>query len=423
MSIPSRVTVVGAGAAGLSVAEGLRREGFSGRLTLVGEEEHLPYDRPPLSKQLLTGAWEPDRLPLRSGEDIERLDLDLRLGVRATALDSDRREVVLDDGSRVGYEALVIATGAAPRRLPETEGIAGIHVLRTLEDALGLRSALGDKPRLAVVGSGFVGAEAAAVARELGVDVTMITDVAAPLADALGVELGALLTEVHRENGVRIEAGVGVESVTTHDGHATGVRLADGRTIAADAVLVGIGAVPNTAWLAGSGIPVGNGVECDSTLYAGSGVWAAGDVAAWLHPRTGRALRIEHRTNAAEQGLAVARNILAGPGRATPFDSVPYVWSDQYDLKVQIYGQTRNADRVEIVEGSVADRRLVALYGRGDRVCGVAGINLPRATRTHRALVAEAAPWPNARSEDHPLKDPADDLPQHTVKEPLRSTS
>jgi 3-phenylpropionate/trans-cinnamate dioxygenase ferredoxin reductase subunit len=393
---PQRVVVVGASAAGLSTAEGLRARGFTGTITLVGEEHHLPYDRPPLSKQLLSGAWSPERLALRAADAIDALDLDLRLGTRAVALDTDAREVALDDGTRVGYDALVIATGVAPRRLRGTEGVPGVHVLRTLEDALGLREALRGKPELAVVGSGFVGAEAAAVARSMDVPVTMVTDVAAPLADALGEELGALLTAVHRENGVRIESGVLVESVLTDGGRAAGLRLADGRTIAADAVLVGIGAVPNTGWLADSGLAVGNGVECDATLRAADRIWAAGDIACWRHPRTGLPTRIEHRTNAAEQGLAVARNILAGPANAAPFDPVPYIWSDQYDLKIQIYGSTRGAEEVRIVEGSTEDRKLVALYRAGGRVCGVVGVNSPRATRGYRALVAEAADWDGA---------------------------
>ncbi|MFG3022444.1 NAD(P)/FAD-dependent oxidoreductase [Streptomyces sp. NPDC048254] len=396
MSSPARIAVVGASAAGLSVVEGLRRAGYAGRVTLIGEEKHLPYDRPPLSKQLLSGEWDVARLQLRDGEAIEALDLDLRLGVAAVALDTRNREVALVDGSRVGYDALVVATGAAARRLPGTEGVAGVHVLRTLEDALAFREALRTRPRLAIVGSGFVGAEAAAVARELGAEVTMVTDVAVPLADALGPELGRMLSEVHLEHGVSIVAGMLVKEILAENGRAAGVRLADGRVIEADEVLVGIGARPGTAWLEGSGIAVGNGVECDSTLYAGSGVWAAGDVACWLHPRTGEPTRIEHRTNAAEQGLAVARNILAAPGEATPFDPVPYVWSDQYDLKIQIYGRTRGADEVRIVEGTVEDRKLVALYGKDGRVCGVVGVNLPRATRGYRALIAEAAEWDQA---------------------------
>ncbi|WP_217567262.1 NAD(P)/FAD-dependent oxidoreductase [Streptomyces sp. GbtcB7] len=396
MNAPARVVVVGASAAGLSVAEGLRREGFTGRVTLIGEEEHLPYDRPPLSKQLLSGHWDAGRLLLRAPEAVEALGLDLRLGVRTMALDTRNREVALSDGTRVGYDTLVAATGVAARRLPGTEGVAGVHVLRTLEDALAFREVLRAKPRLVVVGSEFVGAEAAAVARELGAEVTMVSNAAVPLADTLGHRLGTMLGRVHREHGVRIEPGVLVEGVVSGGGRASGVRLADGRVLDADAVLVGIGARPNTAWLAGSGVPVGNGVECDQTLYAGSGVWAAGDIACWPHPRTGRPTRVEHRTNAAEQGLAVARNILAGPEAARPFAPVPYVWSDQYDLKIQIHGTTRGADEVRIVEGSPADRRLIALYRKDAQVCGVVGVNLPRAVRAYRTLVAEAADWPGS---------------------------
>jgi len=389
---PSRIAVVGASAAGLSVVEGLRREGHPGPITLIGEESHLPYDRPPLSKQLLSGEWSTDRLLLRGEPDIDALGLQLRLGTKAIALDTKAREVALADGTFVEYDALVVATGTRARRLPGTEGVPGVHVLRTLEDALALREDLASEGHLVVVGGGFVGAEAAAVARGLGCEVTLVTDTAQPMGDALGDELGAMLRTAHHEHGVRIETGVLVDQVLTDGGRASGVSLRDGRTLAADAVLVGIGAQPNTEWLTGSGVAVGNGVECDATLYAGSGVWAAGDVACWLNARTGEPWRIEHRTNAAEQGLAVARNILAGPERATPFDSVPYVWSDQYDLKIQIYGRTRGADEVRVVEGSTAERRLIALYGRNGRTCAAVGVNMVRALRGYRAQVAAAAP-------------------------------
>ncbi|MFJ5291981.1 NAD(P)/FAD-dependent oxidoreductase [Streptomyces sp. NPDC088348] len=388
---PARIAVVGASAAGLGVVEGLRREGYAGGLTLIGDEPHLPYDRPPLSKQLLTGEWGSDRLGLRGAAAIEALGLDLRLGTKAVALDTRSREVRLDRGGAVGYDALVVATGAAPRWLAGTRGVAGVHVLRTLEDALGFRAELRPGVRLVVVGAGFLGAEAAAVARGAGAEVTMVTDAALPLGDVLGPVLGGMLAGVHVEHGVRIVSGTRAGTVLADHGRATGVRLTDGRVLDADAVLVAVGAVPNVGWLAGSGVPLGDGVECDATLYAGSGVWAAGDVANWPHPRTGSRIRIEHRTNAAEQGIAVARNILAGPGRAVPFDPVPYVWSDQYGLRLQIYGRTRGTDTVRIVEGAPEDRKLVALYADGGRVRGVVGVNMPRATRGYRALVAETA--------------------------------
>ncbi|MFF1464089.1 NAD(P)/FAD-dependent oxidoreductase [Streptomyces sp. NPDC058330] len=391
------IVVVGASAAGLSTAEGLRRGGYTGPLILVGDETHLPYDRPPLSKQLLSGVWDTGRLALRPPEALDALGLDLRLGRAAVALDTGRREVCLTDGTRIGYRHLVVATGAHARRLPGTGELSGVHTLRTIEDALALRAALRPGTRLVIVGAGFVGAEAASVARGLGCEVTMVTDAAVPLADGLGPELGTMLAEVHRENGVRIEPGVLVRDVLSDGaGRATGVRLADDRTVTADAVLVGIGARPATAWLEGSGVPLGDGVLCDATLYAGDGVWAAGDVASWAHPVTGSPTRVEHRTHASESGLAVARNILAGPGSATPFAPVPYVWSDQYDLKIQVYGSTRGADSVRIVEGSTAARKLVALYGKGGRVCGAAGVNMVRSVRGRRASVVAAEPFDRA---------------------------
>jgi NADPH-dependent 2,4-dienoyl-CoA reductase/sulfur reductase-like enzyme len=393
-----RVVVVGASAAGLAAAEGLRRLGYGGELTLIGEEKHLPYDRPPLSKQLLAGAWETDRLPLRSPDALEGLALELRLGVAATGLDAGSKRVVLADGERVPYDAMVIATGARARRLPGTEGVAGVHVLRTVEDALALRADLRqrERTRLVVIGGGFVGAEAAAVARDAGCEVTLVTDTEQPMGDVLGPELGALLADVHAERGVRIETGVLAERVLLGEGRAGGVRLADGRVLDADAVLVGIGAQPNVEWLEGSGVPVGDGVECDVTLRAADGIWAAGDVASWHEPATGERLRVEHRTNAGEQGLAVARNILAGPGQAKPFSTVPFVWSDQYELKLQIHGRPRGADEVRIVEGSLDERRFTALYAKRGRVCAAVGANMTRALRGLRPLVADRTPWEEA---------------------------
>jgi NADPH-dependent 2,4-dienoyl-CoA reductase/sulfur reductase-like enzyme len=392
---PTRVVVVGASAAGLATAEGLRRQGYAGTLTLVGDEVHLPYDRPPLSKQLLSGEWGTERLRLRPPEALEELGLDLRLGRAATGLDTAAREVLLDGGERLPYDALVVATGLTARRLPGSEGLAGAHVLRTVEDALALRDHLAARPRTVVAGAGFVGAEAAAVARLAGADVTLVGAAAQPLADVLGDELAAMLTEVHREHGVRLEGGVRAVRVLSSGGTVTGVALSDGRELDAGAVVMGLGAAPATGWLAGSGLALGDGVDCDATLYAGHGVWAAGDVARRPSERTGGLLRVEHRTHAAESGLAVARNILAGPA-ATPFDPVPFVWSDQYDLRIQIYGHTRGADEVRVVEGSTGRRELVALYRRGDRVAGVVGVNMPRQTRGYRTLPARGKGWQEA---------------------------
>ncbi|MDV3124616.1 NAD(P)/FAD-dependent oxidoreductase [Mycobacterium sp. 21AC1] len=398
MTAHAGVVVVGASAAGLSVAETLRRDGFDRRITLIGEENRPPYDRPPLSKEVLAGTWPEHKLELREADKIAALNLDLRLGVRADSVDTASRAVTLSDGSQVRYHDLVIATGVRPRRLPGTEGVAGVHVLRTLDDARHLRAELARSPRLVIVGAGFLGAEVASVARAAGATVTLVSDVDAPLSDVLGNELGRLLIDVHVEHGVRIHAGVKVVGIMTEGGRAAGVQLADGATLAADAVLVSIGSIPNTEWLAGSAVPTGDGVLCDEYCRAAPGVWAAGDVASWYHVGIGERIRVEHRTNAAEQGLAVARNILAGSNPA-PFVPVPYIWSDQYDLKIQIHGLPRNADSFTVTDGSIDDRELVAVYGKGGRARAAVGINMIRPLRAARSLVAARADLTSILSE------------------------
>jgi NADPH-dependent 2,4-dienoyl-CoA reductase/sulfur reductase-like enzyme len=386
------VAVVGASAAGLSVVEALRRKGFDGRITLVGEETELPYDRPPLSKEILSGAWPEERVQLRDASTLAGYDVDLRLGMRATGVDLIARTVELADGTAVSYDELVVATGVRPRRLAGSEGISGVHVLRTLSDARGLRSALLGGPRLVIVGAGFLGAEVASVASAAGAQVTMVSDLQAPLSDVLGADLGALLVGVHRQHGVRVVTGTLVREVLAPGGRVTGVRLADGSMLDADVVLTAIGSLPNVEWLAGSGIPIGDGVLCDRHCQAAPGVWAAGDVASWVHGTLRGRMRLEHRTNAAEQAIAVAENILSGAS-PTPFAPVPYIWSDQYDLKIQIYGTPRAADGFVIAEGDPVARSLVAYYGRGGVVCAAVGINMARALRAARAVVAAATPW------------------------------
>jgi NADPH-dependent 2,4-dienoyl-CoA reductase/sulfur reductase-like enzyme len=379
-----RVLVVGASAAGLAAAETLRREGYDGEITLLGDELHPPYDRPPLSKQILAGEWETDRLALRAEEQLAGLRLDLRLGAEATGLDLDAREVRLADGTSVGYDALVIATGVRPRRLPGE----GAHVLRTLGDALALRENLGPGTRLVVVGAGFLGAEAAAVARGLGAEVTALEPAPVPLAHAVGAEVGAVLAQAHVDHGVDLRTGVAVVSA-----ERDGVQLASGELIAADEVLVAIGAQPNTEWLEGSGLTIDNGVLCDQYCAAAPGVYAAGDVARWHNPLFDAEMRIEHRTNAAEQGMAAARNLLH-PDSAKPFAPVPYFWSDQYDMKIQAYGYLRGHEEIAVVEGDYADRRFLVAYRSGDRVAGVLGVGIsPKLIRPWRQAIATRAPW------------------------------
>jgi len=377
--------VVGASAAGLAATETLRREGYDGTLTLIGDEPHPPYDRPPLSKQFLTGQWDTEQLALRTGADLEALGLDLRLGVAATRLDPATRSVRLSDGSTVSYDGLVIATGVRPRRLPGKDA----QVLRSLDDALALRDRLGPGRRLVVVGAGFLGAEAAATAARLGTDVTLLEPAPVPLAHVVGAEVGQVLSRVHLERGVELRTGVTVSEAT-----GTGVLLADGEVVEGDTVLIAVGSRPNTEWLAGSGLVAEDGVACDAYCEAAPGIYAAGDVARWYNPLFATSMRIEHRTNAAEQGMAAARNLLAAPEARKPFAPVPYFWSDQYDMRIQAYGHLRGHDEVAVVQGDLTERHFVVAYRRDDRLTGVLGVGVtPKILRSWRQALAAGTSW------------------------------
>ncbi len=388
-----RIVVVGAGLAGLRAVEGLRREGFGGELLLVGAEPHEPYDRPPLSKEFLAGAVEADALALRKA-GYEDLQLDLRLGVAAHDLDAVARTIGIGDET-IEFDGLVLATGAIPRRLPFGGGLAGVQVLRRREDADALRSVLDAGARLAVIGAGFIGAEVAATARGLGRDVTVIEALPQPMVRGVGPTLGAVLADLHRDHGVDLRLGVGVAGLAGDD-RVERVEMADGTTVDCDAVLVAIGAAPDTEWLEGSGLTVDNGVVCDATLLAAPGIVAAGDVCRWPNPLfDDELMRIEHWTNAAEQGTHAARTLLAdGPGE--PFATVPFVWSDQYDVKIQSAGRFGGDDRMEIAFGTTADRRFVALFERGGRISGVLGFSQPRRVIQYRKMIAERASFADA---------------------------
>jgi 3-phenylpropionate/trans-cinnamate dioxygenase ferredoxin reductase component len=373
------VTVVGGSLAGLRAAEALRREGFDGRLRIVSAEAGMPYDRPPLSKQVLAGTWEPERARLRGAED---LDADWLFGRRATALDPASHAVSLDGGEVLAADAVVIATGAGPRRLPAAVAppeLDGVHVLRTIEDCLALREDLVRGPRVAVIGAGFIGSEVAATAKGLGADVVVIEALPVPLERALGPEMGPLAAELHREHGVEVRLGVAVAGLEGDGGgRVARVRMADASAVEADVVVVGIGVAPETGWLQGSGLQLDDGVVCDARCRAAPGVVVAGDVARWYHERLGEHLRVEHWANAAEQGDAAARALLHGDA-ALPYAPVPYFWSDQHGTKIQFVGHAKPGDAVRVVEGSVEERRFVAAYGREGRT--VAALLWNRAAR------------------------------------------
>ncbi|MEV7956798.1 FAD/NAD(P)-binding oxidoreductase [Streptomyces sp. NPDC088141] len=384
-----RIVIVGASAAGLTAAETLRRRGWNGHLTLIGEEAHPPYDRPPLSKQILTGTWEPERATLRSLQDLARLEADLRLGQCAAALDVEGRRVRLGGGENIGYDGLIIATGVAPRRLPDSD-LAGVHVLRTLDDALALRARLLTGPDVVVVGAGFLGTEVAAAARTMNLKVTLVEPEPAPVQRPFGDRIGTLVAELHRDHGTNLRCGVPVTRLRSAGGRVTGMELGDGTTLPADVVVLALGSTPATRWLTGSGLRLGDGVLCDALCQAAPGIYAAGDVASWHNPHFGTRMRLEHRMNATEQAMAAASNLL---GDAKPFAPVPYFWTDQYDTRIQAYGIFPPAADVRIVHGDPADGYFAAAYGRRGRVVGVLGWNTPRQLRTLRRFVVERASW------------------------------
>ncbi len=395
MPAPESVVIVGASLAGTRCAAALRRAGFDGRISLIGSEAERPYDRPPLSKQYLAGEWNRPRLALIGDEDWSDLGLDTRLGVAGAALRVDDRVVVLDDGSEVSGDAVVIATGARPRLLPGTEGLEGVHTLRTLDDADGIRADLGSSSRkVLVVGAGFIGAEVAATAVAAGHDVTIVEMAPTPLRRALGERLGSVCGSLHADHGVELLLGTTVATWTAESGRVSSVRLDSGAYLEVDVAVVGIGVQPNTDWLADSGLELDDGVVCDEFSQAAPGIWAAGDVARWPNPRFGEMMRVEHWENAIDHGNYVADRILGREDE--PYQPVPWFWSDQYEHKIQLAGRPADGDAIEIVTGSIDERRFAAIYGRGDRLTGVFGLNRPRHVMQYRRLITEGATWPDA---------------------------
>ncbi|HUE89457.1 MAG TPA: FAD-dependent oxidoreductase [Vicinamibacterales bacterium] len=393
-----RIAIVGASLAGLRAAETLRDRGFDGELTLIGDEPHRPYDRPPLSKQVLQGAWEPEQTFFHRKDGYDTLALDMRLGVRAVSVDLRARRVALADGTFARYDRLIIATGARVRILSAIAPRAGLLALRGLDDAIVLRQAMMDAPRVAIVGAGFIGLEVAASCRARGLPVTVIESLPVPLSPILGPTFGDMVAAMHRDHGVDLRTGAVVTDVFG-ESRVAGVALSDGSRIDADIVVVGIGVTPNTEWLERSGITIDNGIVCNGSCEAAPDVYAAGDVARVANRWHGDSPRIEHWTNAVEQGVHAAENALAGPEASTSFSSVPYFWSDQYDRKIQFIGRARPHDEIVIVDGSLADRRLTALYRLGDRVVACLAVNQPRALIKYRKLLVAGASWEAALSE------------------------
>ncbi|GGN19947.1 NAD(P)/FAD-dependent oxidoreductase [Streptomyces fuscichromogenes] len=388
-----RLVVVGASLAGLRAVEAARRDGFDGRITLVGAEPHLPYDRPPLSKRFLDASGTDPVPPTFRTEEALRTDLgaELLLGDPATFLDTAARTIVVG-GRTIGYDALVVATGATARRLPGAAGLTGVHTLRTLDDALAVRRALDSGARTVVIGAGFIGAETAAAARKRGLDVVVVETQPTPLVRAVGEAMGGALASLHLRHGTDLRCGLSVTSLEGEE-RVERVRLSDGSVLDADLVVVGTGAVPATDWLEDSGLTLSNGVVCDETLCTGAeGVYAAGDVARWHNPAFDRLMRLEHWISAAEQGAVAARNAL-NPAAAKTYATVPYFWSDQYDSRIQFVGVPQS-DEIDVVDGDIeGDQHGVALYRGGDRLVGALAVNRPTEIMKYRGLIARGASW------------------------------
>ncbi|MBQ9053054.1 FAD-dependent oxidoreductase [Rhodococcus sp. (in: high G+C Gram-positive bacteria)] len=390
-----RIVVAGGSLGGLATVEALRKNGHRGSITVLSDENTLPYDRPPLSKQILKGEWDVEKIRLRSPEAIAALDADWRLGVSASRLDLAAKEVIGSDGVPVHFDDLVVATGTRSRTLPDTADLAGVYTLRTLDDSLALRAELRPGKRAVIIGAGFIGAEVACAALEAGMTVSVVERMQLPLEEKLGTLVGEFCSDLQRRHGVDLHCGVGVTSLDGEDGRIRRVVLSDDSVLEADVVIVGIGAVPNTEWL-GAELPVDNGLRCDSHCAAAPGVWGVGDVARWMNPLFNREMRIEHLSNAREQATLVAHNVLAAESDRKPYAPIPYFWSDQFGTRLQFFGHSSPNDTVHVVAGdldhSSSGKPLIALFERDGVLVGAFGANASRQLIRYRGLIAATEP-------------------------------
>ena len=404
-----RIVIVGASLAGLNAAETLRAEGFDQELILIGDEPHDPYDRPPLSKQLLTGEWDTERLPLRSAQEIADLRLQFVRGRRATALNVAGKSISLDDGEQISFDGLIIANGADPITLPGTTELEGVHVLRRQADALRIRNdfeaAGASGGRIVVIGAGFIGAEVASSARMRGLDVTLVEALEAPMIGPLGRELAAWAAQLHAAAGVDLRMSTKLERLIGA-GRVEAVQLDSGEVIPAATVIIGIGVRPAVGWLQDSGLSIGDGIICDQYCRAAPLIYAAGDICRWpnglfghfTYAQPNRTMRIEHWTNAIEQGMAAAQNLLreARGEPLEPFTPVPYFWSDQHGKSIMASGITSPRDQVVVAHGGLDERRFVALYGLRGYLSGVVAVGWPRMLRRYQAMIREQVSWEDA---------------------------
>jgi NADPH-dependent 2,4-dienoyl-CoA reductase/sulfur reductase-like enzyme len=378
------IVIVGGGLAATRVAEQLRRAEYTGPVTIVSDEVHLPYDRPPLSKEVLRAQV--DDVTLKPLEFYDENDITLLLGSAAVSIDGDAKTVRLANDAVLAYDDLIIATGLVPRRIPSFPDLEGVRVLRTFDESLALRKHAGEAHRAVVIGAGFIGCEVAASLRGLGVDVVMVEPQPAPLASVLGTQIGDLVSRLHRAEGVDVRTGVGVSEIVG-DTHVEKVVLSDGTEVDADLVVVGIGSRPATDWLEGSGVAVDNGIICDNVgRTVVPHIWALGDVASW-QDALGHQARVEHWSNVAEQARVLVPSLLGNePPEAVV---VPYFWSDQYDVKIQCLGEPEADDVVHLVEDD--GRKFLAYYEREGALVGVVGGGVPGKVMKARAKIAAGA--------------------------------
>jgi 3-phenylpropionate/trans-cinnamate dioxygenase ferredoxin reductase component len=407
MSTDATYVIVGASLGGAKAAEALRAAGFDGRVVLLGAESELPYERPPLSKGYLQGKAERETIYVHPRQWYADADIDLRLGVTAVGVDPAAHQVVLEEGSRIGYAKLLLTTGSAPRRLPVAgAGLDGVLYLRSVGDSDRIKATIAGASRLAVIGAGWIGLEISAAAREAGVEVTVLETAELPLPRVLGSEVARIFADLHTEHGVDLRCGVQVTEITGSGGHADGVRLSDGSHVQAEAVIVGIGIVPNVELAATAGIDIGNGIRVDAQLRSSDpDIYAAGDVASAFHPLLGKHIRVEHWANALNQPQAAAR---AMNGEQVSYDRVPYFFSDQYDLGMEYSGYVEPGEYDEVVfRGDVDRREFVAFWLDHDsRVLAGMNVNVWDMTEPIQALVHSRQPANKAA-----LADPGTSLP------------
>ena len=381
-----RIVVVGGSLAGVHAAEALRERGFDGELTLVSADAGLPYDRPPLSKELLLGSITADQLLLRPASWYEEQGIALQLGAAAIGLTSSC--LALSDGSEIPYDGMVLATGSMARRLPDVPGPSRVHVLRTIEDAVGLQPELVPGRHLVMIGGGFIGLEVAGVARRLGLEVTLIENSATPLARAFGGEVGAWYRKLHERNGVRLVCDCSIDSLEAGPGGIT-LNLSGGERVNGDIVAAGIGSIPAVDWLAGSAVTISNGVTCTPDLRTSvPNIVAAGDIARWRNPIFGEEMRVEHWSNAVEQGRHAAASLL---GERDLFASVPYFWTDQHETKMRFVGRVAGATDTRIQ--TLTDDKLVVTYGRGGVLTGAVCVGAPRQLAQYKVAIQNCTPW------------------------------